>query len=125
MSTLIANILQGINTIKHDASTTIGTLDANGISPNISPSFLLRQSGNTTYGSGSYNEIIKTGLFTSLHDTDSACNSDGIFTVPSGKGGLYFFAYGSTFSGLGNAMCSTILRIDSDDRQLKNILEVK
>ena len=117
MSTLIANILQGINTINHDASTTIGTLDANGISPNISPSFLLRQSGTTTYGSGSYNEIIKIGLFTNLHDTDSAIDSDGIFTVPSGKGGLYFFAYGSTFSGLGNSMCSSILRIDGSDDQ--------
>lgn len=117
MSTLIANILQGVNTIKHDASTTIATLDDKGVTANLSPSFLLRQSGDTTYGTGTYNEIIKNGLFTNLHDTDSACDANGLFTVPSGKGGLYFFAYGSTFMGIGNSMLSSLLRIDGSDDQ--------
>ncbi len=117
MSTLIANILQGINTIKYDASTTIATLDDKGVTANLSPSFLLRQSGDTTYGTGTYNEIIKNGLFTNLHDTDSACDANGLFTVPSGKGGLYFFAYGSTFMSIGNSMLSSLLRIDGSDDQ--------
>jgi len=112
MSTLIANILQGINTIKYDASTTIATLDGNGLTPTLSPSFLLQQSGATTYGNGSYNEMIKSGLFTNLHDTDNAIDSNGIFTVPSGKGGIYLFNWGMAFSALGTGYCATSLKID-------------
>ena len=92
-------------------------MDDKGVTANLSPSFLLRQSGNTTYATGTYNEIIKNGLFTNLHDTDSACDANGLFTVPSGKGGLYFFAYGSMFSGIGNSMLSSLLRIDGSDDQ--------
>jgi len=112
MSTLKVGTIQD-----HANSNTAMTLDGSGVGLKTSPSFLLQQSGQTTYGSGTYNEIIKTGLHTKLHDTDNAVSSAGLFTVPSGKGGLYFFAYGSTFSGIGNAMCSSILRIDGSDDQ--------
>ena len=107
MSTLKVGTIQD-----HANSNTAMTLDGSGVGLKTSPSFLLQQSGQTTYGSGTYNEIIKTGLHTKLHDTDNAVSSAGLFTVPSGKGGIYIFSWGATILSLGNNYVASSLKID-------------
>tara|TARA_B100000900_G_scaffold408103_1_gene421851 strand:- start:57 stop:575 length:519 start_codon:yes stop_codon:yes gene_type:complete len=113
MSTLKVGTIQD-----HANSNTAMTLDGSGVSIKTSPSFLLKQSGATTYGSGVYNEMIKSGLFTNLHDSDSAISSAGVFTVPSGKGGIYLFNWGMAFQSIGTGnYCATVLKIDGSDDQ--------
>ena len=107
----MASVLK-VNEIQHTGGTSVMTIDGFGVSSKTSPSFLLQQSGVTTYGTGTYNEMIKSGLFTTLHDTDSAIDSDGIFTVPSGKGGIYLFSWGMAFMSIGTGYCATSLKID-------------
>ena len=47
-----------------------------------------------------------------MHDTDTACDANGLFTVPAGKGGLYMFNWGMTLKSLGNNYVATQLKID-------------
>ena len=91
---------------------TTAYVDAAAGSGSSGPSFLLRQSNASSYNSGSYTVILQNGDFTSLHDTDNACDANGLFTVPAGKGGLYMFNWGLTLKSLGNNYLATQLKID-------------
>lgn len=103
-----------VDAIQNQSGTSAMTINNSGsVSLSIGPSFLLKQTGVTTYGSGSYNEIIKSGIHEVLHDSDSACNSDGVFTVPTGKGGVYMFNWGASMMALGNGnYLASSLKID-------------
>ena len=118
MSTLIANTLQGINTIKYDASTTAMTIDSNGrVSQPDGVKILFSAgltsdigAGNITNNSSSQDTFTASspgsGL-TVLVDTASAFNgSTGAYTIP--VTGHYRISYGVTKAG----GASNVMHID-------------
>ena len=118
MSTLITNTLQGINTIKYDASTTAMTIDSNGrVSQPDGVKILFSAGVTSDIGAG----VISTNagsqsIFTTsspgsgltvLVDTASAFNgSTGAYTIP--VTGHYRISYGVTKS----SGSSTVMHFD-------------
>ena len=106
MSTLIANTLQGINTIKYDASTTAMTIDSNGrVSQPDAVKILFSARLTSDIGAGvitsnsNAQETFTTsspgGGLTVDVDTASAFNgSTGVYTIP--VTGHYRISYGCT-----------------------------
>ena len=91
MSTLITTTLQGINTIKRDASTTAMTIDSSGriLKPTTPHFHVTKTDGHV--GAGTI--IIwnnKTGG--GARDTEGGYNtSTGKYTIPAGLTGLWWF----------------------------------
>ena len=88
MSTLIANTLQGINTVKYDASTTAMTIDSSGrvLTP-TRPAFC---TSGTNYTQGSGLSIIIPHTV-DLNIGNHMNGSTGVFTAPIA--GLYMFGF--------------------------------
>ena len=107
MSTLKVSTIAPLGT---DATKTITIGDitngdvAAGAFTNT-PAFKATTSSTTTIGNQSYTTIT---LNSEVFDTDSAFNSN-TFTVPSGKGGKYFFSYGLMISDLGDGDFTEII----------------
>ena len=91
MSTLITTTLQGINTIKRDASTTAMTIDSSGriLKPTTPHFHVTKNNGHV----GASTIIIwnnKTGG--GARDTEGGYNtSTGKYTIPAGLTGLWWF----------------------------------
>ena len=114
MSTLIANTLQGINTIKYDASTTAMTIDSNGrVSQPDAVKILFSARVTSDIGvnvisnAGASQSIFTTsspgnGLTVDV-DTASAFNGGtGAYTIP--LTGHYRISYGVTKAGNANTV---------------------
>ena len=73
-----------------DAAGTVAL--TSNITADLTPAFHATQSGNQTIGTGAY---VKVSLNSEVFDSDSAFDhsSNYRFTVPSGEGGKYWFAY--------------------------------
>ena len=93
MSTLIANTLQGINTIKYDANTTAMTIDNNGIVSNGTHVFARASSANQATAGNDV--LLNTGQETSGGCTFQDTNTS--IQVP--VAGLYLIG----FHTLGNS----------------------
>lgn len=99
---------QGSGTITLGASGETIAL-ASGASQTMAvntPSFRATDSSVTSISSGTYTTITLDG--TETWDTDNAFASN-TFTVPTGKGGKYFFSYEIAISGLSDAKFSEIV----------------
>lgn len=118
MSTLIANTLQGINTIKYDANTTAMTIDSNGrVSQPDAVKILFNARVTSDIGAGVIsNDSTAQSIFTTSSpgggltvdvDTASAFNgSTGAYTIP--VTGHYRISYGVTKAG----GVSTVMHFD-------------
>ena len=118
MSTLIANTLQGINTIKYDANTTAMTIDSNGrVSQPDGVKILFNATLTSTIAAGgisssSTSQDIFTGSapgggLTTEVDTASAFNSStGVYTIP--VTGHYRISFGCTK----NSGASNVVHLD-------------
>jgi len=115
MSTLIATTLQGINTIKYDASTTAMTIDSNGrvsqpdavkilFNATLTSSISAGGITNTSTSQDTFTGSAPGGGLTVEVDTASAFNgSNGEYTIP--VTGHYRISYGCTKnSGASNVM---------------------
>ena len=78
----------------------------NGMTGHMYPSFKATASTDTTISNTTYTTITLDG--TETWDTHNAFASN-TFTVPTGKGGKYFFNYGLTIRNLGDADISEII----------------
>jgi len=105
MSTLIANTLQGINTIKYDANTTAATIDSSG---NTSGTFLIDDNhpyfsaeGSSVFQSAAYLgtpstfTAVKTWENVILNQAGLLNTTNGYMEIPSGQGGIYEFRVSS------------------------------
>ena len=114
----MASILN-VDQIKNAAGTASITIDTNGFisGKTISPAFVCRESATTTLASGSFESL----SWTEELDTNNAVSS-GVFTVPSGQGGIYHFSTGVTVNGIGaSTFIITALAIDGT---VSNLYEV-
>ena len=96
MSTLIANTLQGINTIKYDGSTTAQTINSNGATALTVPHFFADESSSITVSSSA---TVHTG-FTEISDSHGGF-SGHTYTIPSGLTGIWCFNTAITFNSIG------------------------
>ena len=73
-------------------SSTNAELEFGAAGADLTPAFQATQSGNQTIGTGAYTKI---SLNSEVFDSDSAFDhsTNYRFTVPSGEGGKYWFAY--------------------------------
>ena len=114
----MASILN-VDQIKNAAGTASITIDTNGFisGKTISPAFVCREGTATTLTSGSFMSL----TWTEELDTHSAVSS-GVFTVPSGQGGIYHFSTGVTVNGIGaSTYIITTLAIDGTVSNLHEV----
>ena len=114
----MASILN-VDQIRSRAGTACITIDTNGFisGKTISPAFVCRESATTTLTSGSFESL----SWTEELDTNNAVSS-GVFTVPSGQGGIYHFATGVTVNGIGSGTyVITTLAIDGTEDNLYEV----
>jgi len=116
MSTLIANILQGINTVKRDASTTAMTIDSNGVvTRNTLPAWMIQLTGDQNFTTAdTWNTITDM--------TDNATNSfiqggitlsSGVITVP--VAGAYHVSFQSRVDVVGTGYVWVMISINNSD----------
>ena len=118
MSTLIANTLQGINTIKYDANTTAMTIDSNGrvsqpdgvkilFSATLTSTISAGGISNNSSSQDTFTGSAPGGGLTVEVDTASAFNgSTGAYAIP--VTGHYRISYGCTK----NSGASNVVHLD-------------
>ena len=108
MSTLIANTLQGINTVKYDGSTTAQTINSAGATALTVPHFFADESSSITIGGS---QAVHTG-FTEVSDSHGGF-SGHTYTIPTGLGGIWCFNTAISFNGIGSgSWCLLTLTIN-------------
>ena len=92
MSTLIANTLQGINTIKYDDSTTAMTIDSSGrVLQPAKPAFSVRNARSSSFrGSNLFGGSDTTVIFDIGSNFATSGTNDGGFVAP--VSGVYSFS---------------------------------
>jgi hypothetical protein len=96
MSKLEANTIDTVsgttNLVIGSTNSSTVTFESGAATGHMSPAFFAHASSNTNISDG----VVTTIIFgTEVYDTDSAYdNSNGRFTVPSGKAGKYFLYSG-------------------------------
>ena len=92
MSTLIANTLQGINTVKYDDSTTAMTIDSSGrVLQPAKPAFSVRNARSTSFrGSNLFGGSDTTVIFDIGNNFATSGTNDGGFVAP--VSGVYSFS---------------------------------
>ena len=133
MSTLIANTLQGINTIKYDANTTAMTIDSSGRVDTQFSKFICQGFVLTSGQSGDQNPLTGWGRYETTLSGDGAGHinnggdisiSGGIFSYPTT--GLYRIEFFATFAG-GSTDSTIQYSIDTtqDNSGYSNLAQVK
>jgi len=115
MSTLIANTLQGINTIKYDANTTAMTIDSSGrvaLNPQV-PMWRTELSGNQSLSANTWTQVnfntIPTGA-----DPDNAYNTSTYRYVAPVKGWYHISALCSINVNAANMLMYSAIKINGN-----------
>ena len=96
MSTLIANTLQGINTIKYDGSVTAATINSDGVMVRGKiPMLKVGISTATTINTGDrilWNTFGSSHVFDGEDNMNAFNTSNNNYTIPANCGGLWYIS---------------------------------
>ena len=96
MSTLIANTLQGINTIKYDGSVTAATINSDGVMVRGKiPMLKVGMSTATTINTGDrilFNSFSSSHVFDGEDNMSAFNTSNNNYTIPANCGGLWYIS---------------------------------
>ena len=115
MSTLIANTLQGINTIKSDATTTAMSIDGSGratFAKAKTPSFHVYKSDNLSVPTSQDVQVVFNANYFMY---DWTLNGSGDMTVGTGADGIYMIHCGGKINTSADCNVSIKLKLNGTD----------